>query len=65
MKLAALTLMALLISGCSSANFNVNCVEPIKCNLNVPESAVVHITNDSIEIKYDGQATNETNSTNK
>ncbi|AUR97535.1 hypothetical protein NVP1240O_35 [Vibrio phage 1.240.O._10N.261.52.F8] len=57
--------MALLISGCSSANFNVNCVEPMKCNLNVPESAVVHITNNSIEIKYNGQAVNETNSTNK
>ena len=47
-----LIIMILLTSGCSTANFNVSCVEPMKCNLNVPESATVHITNDSISIKY-------------
>ena len=52
MDLKKLIPVVLLISGCSTANFNINCVEPMKCNVNVPESATVHITNDNIDIKY-------------
>lgn len=55
MKFKAILLTAML-TGCSSANFNVRCSSPTLCNINVPEHSTVHLTEKTISIEYAGKA---------